>query len=215
MGIENSLELGIIEVAVGPMFADKTGWLGIKVAKHLHFKNPHLIVTHALEIQRVGEKILKSKNGLTLPAENASSADEIYQMMLENHLFDKNTKPRVLAVDEMQFFDTKLALLAVEAQKSGIKVFAAGLDQYFNEEVWPTSAAMMAVATSIEKLVSGCNECGLDNATRTQMFVDGKPAPYDSTRIVVGGKDPLKGSKITYGASCLKHHIVPGKPIFK
>ncbi len=215
MGPEYSHELGTIEVAAGPMFADKTGWLGLKVAKHLHFNNPHLIVTHTLEIKRAGEKILKSKNGLMLPAENASSADEIYQMMITKHLFDKSTKPRVLAVDEMQFFDTRLALLAVEAQKRGIKVYAAGLDQYFNEEVWPTSAAMMAVATSIEKLVSGCNECGLDNATRTQMFIDGLPAPYDSNRVVVGGKDPLKNSRVTYGARCLIHHIVSGKPNFK
>ncbi|MBI2595867.1 hypothetical protein HYW46_04005 [Candidatus Daviesbacteria bacterium] len=215
MGAENSHELGTIEVAVGPMFADKTGWLGIKVAKHLHFKNPALIVTHILEAKRAGVKTLKSRNGLLLPCENASSADEIYNLMLARKIFDRTSKPRTLAIDEMQFFDTKLALLAVEAQRNGIRVFAAGLDQYFNEEFCPTSAAMMAVATSIEKLASGCDVCGLDSATRTQMLIDGQPAPYNSPKVAVGDKNPLKNSKVTYGARCLNHHIVPGKPNFK
>jgi thymidine kinase len=49
--------------------------------------------------------------------------------------------------------------------------------------------------------------CGQD-ASRTQRLVNGQPANYNDPIIMIGAEE-------AYTARCLKHHLVPGKPVLK
>jgi thymidine kinase len=62
----------------------------------------------------------------------------------------------------------------------------------------------MALADELSLLTAICQKChGI--ATRTQRIIDGKPAPWDSPLILVGGAD-------YYEARCPDCHEVPGRP---
>ena len=65
-------------------------------------------------------------------------------------------------------------------------------------------AVLMALADEMSLLTAICQKChGV--ATRTQRVIDGKPAPWDSPLILVGGGD-------FYEARCPDCHEVPGRP---
>ena len=57
------------------------------------------------------------------------------------------------------------------------------------------------------KLRAVCMRCKDPRVTATlpQRLIDGKPAPYESPEILVGGSE-------TYEARCLNCHEVPGRP---
>ena len=60
---------------------------------------------------------------------------------------------------------------------------------------------LMALADSVDKLHAICVICG-GPATRTQRLIGGKPAPYDSPTIMIGGQE-------SYEARCRHCHQVP------
>jgi thymidine kinase len=62
-------------------------------------------------------------------------------------------------------------------------------------------AQLMAVGEKVDKLSAICMVCG-DDACRNQRLIDGRPAPYDSPVILVGGSD-------AYEARCRHCHRVP------
>jgi thymidine kinase len=61
----------------------------------------------------------------------------------------------------------------------------------------------MAAAEIVDKLHAICVVCG-GPATRNQRLINGKPAPYDSPLIMVGGRE-------AYEARCRHCHVVPRK----
>ena len=60
---------------------------------------------------------------------------------------------------------------------------------------------LMAIAEVVDKLHAICVVCG-DPACRNQRLIDGRPAPYDSPTIMVGGSE-------SYEARCRHCHKVP------
>jgi thymidine kinase len=62
-------------------------------------------------------------------------------------------------------------------------------------------AQLMAVAEMVDKLRAICMVCG-DLACRNQRLIEGRPAPYDSPIILIGGSD-------SYEARCRHCHRVP------
>jgi len=103
-------------------------------------------------------------------------------------------------VDEVQFFPPSLADVLNELADERI-VIAAGLNLDFRGEPFETTMRVMAYADRVVSLTAVCKVCGRP-ATRTQRLVNGRPAPRDSPRILIGGGE-------TYEARCRRHHIVP------
>jgi thymidine kinase len=60
---------------------------------------------------------------------------------------------------------------------------------------------LMAVAEVVDKLHAICVLCG-GPASRNQRLIGGRPAPYDSPQIMVGGTE-------SYEARCRMCHSVP------
>ncbi|MDN5319581.1 MAG: thymidine kinase [Thermococcaceae archaeon] len=82
----------------------------------------------------------------------------------------------------------------------GIYVIASGLNLDFKGDAFEVTKELLAMADNIVYLTAICSVCGRE-ATRTQRLINGKPAPRNSPRILVGGME-------AYEARCRKHHIV-------
>jgi thymidine kinase len=109
----------------------------------------------------------------------------------------------VVAIDEAQFFDWKLADLCEDLANQNRRVILAGLDLDFRGEPFGPMPLLMAVAESVTKLQAICMSCG-GLASRTQRLIDGRPAYYEDPVIMVGASE-------VYEARCRQHHEVPRK----
>src|SRR2546425_1396419 len=83
----------------------------------------------------------------------------------------------------------------------GVRVIVAGTDSDFRGEPFGAMPILMAAAEIVDKLQAICVVCG-GPATRNQRLVNGKPAPWDSPTIMVGGRE-------SYEARCRHCHRVP------
>jgi thymidine kinase len=83
----------------------------------------------------------------------------------------------------------------------------AGLDRNFRGEPFGSMPDLLACADEVVKLRAVCMRCKDPRVTATlpQRLLNGRPAPYDSPEVMVGGAE-------AYEARCLDCHEVPGKP---
>jgi thymidine kinase len=107
----------------------------------------------------------------------------------------------VVAIDEVQFFDVGVVEICHRLADDGIRVITAGLDQDFRGEPFGPVPELLAIGEYITKLHAICVKCG-DPATRTQRLINGKPAYYDDSIILVGTSE-------SYEARCRHCHDVP------
>ncbi len=113
--------------------------------------------------------------------------------------------PDVVAIDEAQFFDAGLVGIVLELADRGVRIICAGLDMDFRGEPFGIMPELLTRAEYVEKLYAVCPVCGAP-ATRTQRFVNGKPARYDDPIILVGASE-------AYEPRCRKCHTVVGQEV--
>ena len=184
---------GKIEVVVGPMFSGKSEWMISKLQLHKFAKNSILAIYHKEDL-RYGKDAIHSHNGSKFLAEAATTTEDIEKLVA------KLPNLEILGIDEIQFFDSRLAGLCLTLQKNGVSIYASGLDLDASGVPWETTSAMMAIADRVEKKVAVCSKCNKINATRTQRILKGKNSAKNLPRKVIGGVG-------TYEARCIKHYI--------
>lgn len=180
-------KIGKLEIAVGPMFSGKTEWLLSKLRVHRIAKDEILVITHAID-ERYGTGEIVSHNNSKTEAKGIKSTLGLKQILAKDY-------PKVLAIDELQFFNTDLADFLNQLRNDGLVIYATGLDLDYKCSPWDTTARVLAFADSVEKLVAVCSTCRKVNATRTQRLIK------DKQKILVGGME-------SYTARCIKHHKV-------
>jgi thymidine kinase len=136
---------------------------------------------------------VSSHSGQNIEAVAISTAHEIL-----DHVSPTTT---VVAVDEVQFFDSEIVNVVQQLAARGIRVILAGLDMDFRGEPFGPLPQLLSIAEDVTKLHAICVVCGED-ACRTQRLVNGNPARYDDPIILVGAQE-------AYEARCRKHHQVP------
>ncbi len=188
---------GWIEVICGPMFAGKSEELLRKINRLKYAEVDYVIFKPVIDTRT--KNSVKSRDGRELKAIQVKSSKDIVEYVKK-----MNDKPQVIAIDEIQFFDQELPDVCDYLANNGFIIYAAGLDTDFRGIPFANTSHIMALAENVIKLTAVCTECGAP-ATRTQKLIDGKPAPFDSPRIVVGNVE-------TYTARCRHHHEVKGKP---
>ena len=186
---------GWIETISGCMFAGKTEEL-IRRIKVLEFAKKEIMVFKPVIDNRYSETKVVSHAGSSVESYTINDAAEILDII----------KPttEVVAVDEAQFFDDNICIVANELASKGIRVMCAGLDTDFRGEPFGPMPKLMTEAEFVTKLAAVCNKCGAP-ATRTQRIVNGKPASYYEPVILVGAAE-------SYEARCRHCHEVPDKP---
>lgn len=179
------------------MFAGKSEELLRKMNRLKYAEVDYLIFKPVIDTRT--KNSVKSRDGRELKAINVKNSKDIIK-----HIKSLKDKPQVIAIDEIQFFDDELPQVCNYLADHGFIIYAAGLDSDFRGVPFKNTASLLATAENVIKLTAICTECGAP-ATRTQKLINGKPAPFDSPRIVVGNVE-------TYTARCRHHHEVRGAP---
>jgi thymidine kinase len=183
---------GLVEVVCGSMFSGKTDELIRRLVRATIAKQKVQVFKPAIDIRYAVEKVA-SHAGATFDAIPVQRAAEIRTKL------DADTT--VVGIDEAQFFDPEVTVIAQELAARDIRVIVAGLDQDFRGEPFGSMPVLMAIAEDVTKLHAICMVCG-GNASRTQRLVNDKPARYDEPIVIVGASE-------MYEARCRQHHEVP------
>ena len=184
---------GWIEVIAGVMFSGKSEELLRRVRRAtIARKRVQLFKSH-LDDRYVGLYAVSSHDGRTAEAIPVDSSQQIALRL--------DPGAQVVAIDEAQFLDDGVVPLATSLAGRGRRVVLAGTDTDFRGEPFGAMPELMAVAEVVTKLHAICVLCG-SPASRNQRLIDGRPAPYDSPTIMIGGRE-------SYEARCRACHQVP------
>ena len=168
---------GYIEVICGCMFAGKTEEL-IRRINVLSYAKQKILVFKPKIDDRYSEIEIASHSGRKVPC---------------------------YAIDDVQFFDSKIVDVCEYLADKGVRVMVAGLDKDFRGEAFGVMPELLTRGEFVTKLTAVCAKCG-SPATRTQRLVDGKPASFDDPVVLVGAVDH-------YEPRCRHCHEVVNKPI--
>jgi thymidine kinase len=183
---------GSVEVIVGSMFSGKTDELIRRLRRATIARQKVQVFKPAVD-DRYGETKVTSHAGSDFDAAPIDCALDVFAKLTQD--------TTVVAIDEAQFFDAEIINVVQELANQGIRVIVAGLDTDFRGEPFGPMPTMMAQAERVDKLHAICMVCG-EEASRTQRLVNGKPARYDDSVVIIGASE-------LYEARCREHHEVP------
>jgi thymidine kinase len=185
---------GWIEVICGSMFSGKTEELIRRVRRAQIARQKIQVFKPVLDNRYAVEKVT-SHNGVHFEATPVQDAEELMALI--------ESDTTVVAVDEVQFFDWRIAEVCNRLADRGVRVIVTGLDTDFRGEPFGPMPLLMAQAERVDKLHAICVRCGAP-ASRTQRLINGQPAAYDDPIILVGASE-------VYEARCRHCHQVPRK----
>ena len=180
------------ELITGPMSCGKTEELLRRIRRCIIAKKKVKVFSPDVDTRSGGDYI-ESRNGLWLDAIKVKHSIEILSLVKD---------VQVVAIDELQFFDTNIVPVINQLMKEGKRVIGTGLELDFKAEPFGYMPQLMCIATKVDKLHAVCMKCGCEEATRTQRLIDGKPADKNSPLIMIGGDE-------TYEARCIKCYELP------
>lgn len=186
---------GIIEVVCGPMFAGKTEEL-IRRAKRLKY---------AKQIYQVFKPIIDDRYSVKpeIVSHNLLTERAILIEKSADILTHLDPAVEAVIIDEAQFLDDGIVRIVDDLADRGIRVIIGGLDRDFKGEPFGPMPQLLAIAEFVTKLTAICVRTGMP-ATRTQRIIDGKPASYTDSLIVIGASE-------SYEPRARHAHEVPNK----
>jgi thymidine kinase len=184
---------GWVEVIAGVMFSGKSEELIRRVRRAMIARKRVQVFKSHLDARYSGLYVVSSHDGRSVEAIPIDSSSQLAQRL--------DPSAQVVAIDEAQFLDSGVVEVASDLALRGRRVIIAGTDTDFRGEPFGPMPELMAVAEVVDKLHAICVICG-GPASRNQRLLGGKPAPYDSPQIMVGGHE-------AYEARCRMCHAVP------
>jgi thymidine kinase len=152
--IPGRIEVGRIEVIVGPMFSGKSEEL-IRRLKRARIARQRVACYKPDIDLRYHRTSIASHSSQTHEASTVSSVEH-----LKSALFPQLPEVDVIGIDEAQFFDPGIIPFAVELVHLGKRILIAGLDTTFAAEPFGPIPALMAIADEVTKLYAVCMVCG-------------------------------------------------------
>lgn len=180
------------ELITGPMSCGKTEELLRRIRRCIIAKKKVIVISPDIDTRAKGDYI-ESRNGLWLDAVKVKHSIQILSLVKD---------AQVVAIDELQFFDSNIVSVITQLMNQGKKVIGTGLELDFKAEPFGSMPELLCIATEVNKLHAVCMKCGCEYATRTQRLIDGKPADKSSPLIMIGGDE-------TYEARCIKCYELP------
>ncbi len=140
--------------------------------------------------------VITSRIGLQADARKFDPTTELWAAIVEEH----SARPLAcVLVDEAQFLSRDQVLqLARVADEGGIPVLCYGLRTDFQGELFPGSAALLALADALIELKAVCH-CGRKSSMNLRVDADGN-AVKAGAQTEIGGND-------RYLALCRKHFM--------
>ncbi len=187
----------IIEVICGPMFAGKTDEL-LKRLNRASYANIQYLVFKPKTDTRSKDEI-SSRNNCQKKAISIDKSVDILEYIAKEKIV-----PQLVTIDEAQFLDNDLYLIANKLADMNIEVIISGLDLDFKGEPFETIKSILPYAEKITKLTAICISC-YNNANRSQRMIGNKVASTIDPVVVIGDIEQ-------YSAKCRHCHIVIKEP---
>lgn len=184
---------GWIELISGVMFSGKSEELIRRVRRAVIARKKVQVFKSHLDARYSGLYSVATHDGLTVEAAPVDSSSEVIRQW--------RPETEVLAVDEVQFLDEGIVDVANSLADRGVRVILAGTDVDFRGLPFGPMPTLSCAAEVVDKLHAICVVCG-GPASRNQRLINGKPAPWNSPTIMVGGRE-------SYEARCRHCHRVP------
>ncbi|MEM1682284.1 MAG: thymidine kinase [Sulfolobales archaeon] len=192
-----------LRVIIGPMFSGKTTEL-LRVLRKYAIAGYRVVLVKPSTDTRYSSSKVVSHDGLEMDAlvvePTIDGLKKVHNILLDHD---------IIGIDEYQFFNYSKELIRFLLDLSNDKlVIVAALNLDFRGEPWEVVKEILPYADDIKVLRAVCTHVGRDGrrcgrpAVRTQRLLDGRPAPYNSPRVLIGGRE-------SYEARCRKHHEVP------
>ena len=148
--VQNSQQLGWIEVICGSMFSGKTEEL-IRRLKRAEFAKQKTLIFKPTTDVRYSESKVVSHDSNEIISTPVKSSKEIIQLSKDID---------VVALDEAQFFDDGIVDVCNELANSGKRVIIAGLDMDYEGNPFGPMPNLMAVAEFVTKVHAICTKTG-------------------------------------------------------
>ena len=182
-----------MEVVAGVMFSGKSEELMRRVRRAMIAKKRvQVFKSHLDDRYSGGVFAVGSHDGRTIEAVPVDSSAQVALRL--------DPLAQVIAIDEVQFLDAGIVEIASDLALRGRRVILAGTDTDFRGEPFGPMPQLMCVAELVDKLHAICVLCGAP-ACRNQRLINGKPAPYNSPTVMVGGAE-------SYEARCRACHAI-------
>jgi len=153
---------GGIEIICGPMFSGKTEELIRRVKRAQIAKQRVQIFKPSIDT-RYHETNVVSHNSQVIKSEPVEKSTDILMRLRD--------KTRVVAIDEIQFFDDEIVMVVRKLADRGYRVICAGLDLDFRAVPFGPMPMLLALADNVQKIQAICTTCGAP-ATRSQRLSD-------------------------------------------
>ena len=189
---DDATPTGSLTVITGSMFSGKTEELIRRVRRALYARRRVQVFKPGIDV-RTDETIIRSHSGVPHSAITMESSRELYEAVTGD--------THVVAIEEVQFFDSGIIAVCQRLADRGYAVVAAGLDMDYRGRPFGAMPQLLAIADEVIKLRAICTVCGAE-ASRSQRLINGNPAPVSAPTVLIGASE-------AYEARCRKHHIVP------
>lgn len=174
---------GSIEVICGPMFSGKTEELIRRVRRAQIARQKVQIFKPRID-DRYHESNVVSHSSLEVEAIPVENSIDILK-----NLFDTT---RIVAIDEIQFFDKTVIEVVKKLARRGVRVICAGLDQDFRGRAFGPMPELLCISDQVDKVSAICTVCG-SAATKTY-----RKNKKNDEQVLVGQAD-------SYEARCRVH----------
>jgi len=152
-----------------------------------------LLLTADLD-DRAGEGRIASRIGIAEAAETFGAGDDLFALIAERHTTEAQA---CIFVDEAQFLEPEQVWqLARVVDDLNLPVLCYGLRVDFRGELFPGSAALLALADEMREVRTICR-CGRKATMVIRQGPDGQPM-RDGDQIQIGGNE-------TYVSLCRRH----------
>lgn len=145
-----SRKFGWIELICGSMFSGKTEEL-IRRLKRVEFAQQKLILFKPNIDNRYSESEVVSHKGSSLKARVVDNSKDILKIW---------SNEKVVAIDEIQFFDSDIVEVCNELAQNGVRVILAGLDMDYLGKPFGPIASLLCIAEYVTKVHAICVSCG-------------------------------------------------------
>jgi thymidine kinase len=179
---------GAIEVVCGPMFSGKTEEL-IRRVKRAQIAKQRVQIFKPAKDVRYDETKVVSHSSQAIHSEPVEKAIDI--------LLNLKDTTRIVAIDEIQFFDLEIIKVVEKLANRGYRVICAGLDLDYKAIPFGPMPMLLAMADNVQKIQAICTVCGTP-ATRSQRLSDCQDT------VLLGEAD-------AYEARCRAHYFYEEK----
>lgn len=163
---------GWIEVVCGSMFSGKTEEL-LRRVKRAQIAGQNVAIFKPSIDTRYADLEVVSHDSNNISAVSVSETEEILK---------RAALAKVVAIDEVQFFDDSIVEICNKLASNGARVIVAGLDMDYKGNPFAPMPQLLAVAEYITKVHAICMQCG-------QLANFSHRISSDEEQVVLGEKD--------------------------